>query len=227
MEHHNPETEEFPRELRQSLYDRMRMFTDVRRDLPEWGRLDTRVGTGMLFRFGRSIQSFYQRAAEGRAEYPRFKPRHRWKSVEIPDVSPSMLTAPDAESSAKWWRLRVKGIPRLRLSNKEDRLGAALGAGGKVVELRVVRTPLRVEVYAVVKHPERPLEDREPTNPVGMDKGLASRLTLSTEQHIQPREVDHTGGKRAQRRLSRSRKDSRSRVKKRTALAKVRRQDVL
>ena len=56
-EHHNPEAEKFPRELNQSLCDRMRMFTDVRRDLPEWDRLSVRVGRGVLRRFDRATSA--------------------------------------------------------------------------------------------------------------------------------------------------------------------------
>ncbi len=223
-EHHNPEAEKFPRELNQSLYDRMRMFTDVRRDLPEWDRLSVRVGRGVLRRFDRATSAFYKRTAEGKARYPRFKPRHQWRSLEIPDPSPSMLAAPDTQKneSAKWWKLRVKGVPQLRLSDQNHRLATALGMGAKVVELRVVRTPLRTEVHVVVKHPEHSVSlVTEPENPVGIDMGLKSRMTLSTGQHLPARTVDRTLIKRTQRKLSRSKKGSLSRRKKVAAHAKV------
>ena len=67
-----------------------------------------------------------------------------------------------------WWRLQVKGLPRLKFRDKGDRLGIALGGGAKVKELRVVRTPLRTEIHVVVKHPERETPQVELTNPVGI-----------------------------------------------------------
>ena len=223
---HHPE-EPLPRELSQSRYDRMKMFTDVRRDLPEWGRLSTRVGRGVLCRFDRAVRAFYRRSAEGgNPGYPRFKPRHRWRSIEIPDASASMVVPPDSENtSARWWGLQVKGLPHLRFEDKGDRLASAPGAGGRVVEVRVVRTPLRVEVHAVVKHPGRPMPEREPANPVVIDKGLASRVATSCGRAVPARTVDGGHAKRAQRRLSRAKKGSRSRIKKRSAPAKVQRRE--
>ena len=83
--------ETFPSEWNQSLYDRMAMFTDVRADHPEWAGLSVRVGRGVLSRFDRTVRSFYKRCKEGENPgFPRFKSYRRWRTIEIPDVSPSM-----------------------------------------------------------------------------------------------------------------------------------------
>ena len=218
---HHPD-EPLPKDLNQSLYDRMRMFTDVRSDHPEWERLDTRVGRGVLCRFDRAVRSFYKRCKDPsrKAGFPRFKPCHRWKSVEIVDAHHSMLKVPGEgkNHSERWWRLTVKGVPQIRFEDKGGRLSAALESGS-LVELRVVRTPLRVEVHAVVKHPDRP-PATEPVSPVGLDKGLKSRLVTSDGEHLPPATVDIRQAVRAQRKLSRSVKGSRSRIKKRNHLAK-------
>lgn len=155
-EHRGSEDEKFPAERSQSHYDRVKMFTEVRRDHPEWGRLSVKVGRGVLCSFERTVQSFYKRCAEGKKHgYPRFRPRHRWRTIEIPDATPSMIIPPGSpgNQSAVWWRLAVKGVPRLRFRDKNHRLATALGAGARLRELRVVRTPLRTEIHAVVKHP--------------------------------------------------------------------------
>lgn len=221
-EHHS-DTETFPSEKNLSLYDRMVVFTGVRADRPEWARLDTRVGRGVLRRFDRAVKAFCKRAGEGKAGYPRFKSSRRWRSVEIPDASASMLIAPNTRKnpSARWWKLRVKGVPRIRIEDKHDRLAAAVGLGAKVVELRVVRTPLRTEVHVVVKHPERPVPLVVPENPVGVDMGLKTRMTLSTGEHVPARTVNRTLIKRTQRKISRAEKGSRSRRKKVAAHAKA------
>ena len=116
----------------------------------------------------------------------------------------------------------MKGVLQLRTLDQSNRLSAALGIGAKVVELRVVRTPLRTEVHVVVKHPERSVPlvtDTE--NPVGIDMGLKTRMTLSTGEHIPARTVDRTLIRRTQRKVSRAKKVSLSRRKKVTAHAKV------
>ena len=131
-----------------------------------------------------------------------------------------MLKAPGEgkNHSEKWWRLQVKGMPQIRFEDKGGRLSPAL-EHGRLVELRVVRSPLRVEIHAVVKHPDRP-PIAEPVNPVGLDKGLKSRLVTSDGEHLPPATVDLRQAVRAQRRFSRSVKGSRSRIKKRNHLAK-------
>ena len=123
-----PPTESLPSELNMSNYDRMKMFTDVRKDHPEWARLSVKVGRGVLCRFDRTVQSFYKRCKEGRKPgFPRFKPYRRWRSMEIPDALPSMLVGPGTprNQSDIYWRLQVKGAPRLRIRDKGHRLEKA------------------------------------------------------------------------------------------------------
>ena len=89
----------------------------------------------------------------------------------------------------------------------------------------MVRTPLRAEIHVVVRHPECPAGERDPTNPVGIDVGLTERLTLSDGTVVPPRRVDAPSVKRAHQRFSRSKKGSRSRGKKGLALAKAHRRE--
>ena len=96
-DHHNPEVEKFPSEWNLSLFDRTMMLTGVRADHPEWERLSVKIRRGVLARFDRTIQSFYERCKEGKNPgFPRFKPSGRWRSIEMPDPTPSMLQAPGA-----------------------------------------------------------------------------------------------------------------------------------
>ena len=225
-EHHPGEP--LPPELRSSKYDLMKEFTGVRSDLPEWERLSVKVGRGVLCRFDRTVKSFYKRCKEGaNPGFPRFKSSRRWRTIEIPDATSSMVAPPNTSwnSSSVWWRLAVKGLPRLRFRDKGHRLAAAVEGGAKVVELRVVRTPLRTEINVVVRHPEVEMPQVEPSNPVGIDVGLTERLTLSDGQVVSPRKVNASRIKRAQRRFSRAKKDSRSRGKKGLSLAKAHRRE--
>ena len=225
---HNPGADEFPAERLQSHYDRMKMFTGVRGDHPEWERLSVKVGRGVLCRFDRATRAFYKRCAEGKKPgYPRFKSRHRWRTIEIPDASASMIVPPNTSKngSAVWWRLRVKGVPRLRFRDKHDRLATALGSGAQLAELRVVRTPLRTEIHAVMKHPERDMPAREPTNPVGIDLGLKYRLVVADGACVPARKPDRTHITRVQRKLSRAQKDFNTRRKRARTLARAHRRE--
>ena len=223
-EHHDPQTEKFPSELNQSKYDLMTQFTGVSEDIAEWNRLSVRVGRGVICRFDRARAAFYRRCKEGgNPGYPRFKPSHRWRSIEIPDPAPSMVCAPGTGKNAsdRWWRLHVKGVPQLRFSDRSNRLSTALGLGGEVAELRVVRTPLRTEVHVVVKHPERPMAEKEPQHPVSIDLRLHTRLHTSDGQSLPARVVNRSAKRKTQRKVSRSKKGSLSRRKKVAAHAKV------
>ena len=216
-----------PPELRSSKYDLIKEFTGVRSDLPEWERLAVQVGRGVVCRFDRAVRSFYKRCKKGQNPgFPRFKSSRRWRTIEIPDVFPTMVVPPGTEgASSVWWRLGVKGLPSLRFRDKGDRLGIALGGGARVKELRVVRTPLRTEIHVVVRHPEREMPQVEPSNPLGIDVGLTQRLTLSDGSVVPPRRVDASSIKRAQRRFSRAKRGSRSRGKKALSLAKAHRRE--
>ncbi len=222
--HPDPDKDpKFPAGRRQSKTDLEAQFTRVRKDRPEWGRMHSRVGRGVIRRFDRTRQAFYQRCTAGdRPGYPRFKTAARWRTIEIPDAKPGMLVAPEerGNGSGKWWRLQVKGLPRIRFEDRGGRIRAAL-TDGKLVELRVVRTALRVELHAVFRLPAPPEPDYEPTRPVGIDKGLVTRLALCDGTLIPAREPDRSGIRRKQRALSRAKKGSTSRVKKRTAVAKA------
>ena len=141
-----------------------------------------KAGRGVLAHFDRTISSFYERCREGKKPgFPRFKPSRRWRSIEVADPTPSMLVAPNTpkNQSAKWWRLSVKGVPRLRFRDKGNRLKKAFGMGASVKKFRVVRTPLRTELHVVLKHPDREMPVRPIANPVGIDKGIKHRMTLS------------------------------------------------
>ena len=122
-EHHPGEP--LPPELSSSKYDLMKEFTGVRSDLPEWERLAVQVGRGVLCRFDRAVRSFYKRCKKGQNPgFPRFKSSRRWRTIEIPDVSPTMVVPPGTEgASSVWWRLGVKGL----FPPEVQRQGAPLG----------------------------------------------------------------------------------------------------
>ena len=109
LEHHNPDLEKQPSV---SKYDLYKLFTGVREDRADWAAVAFQVGRGVISRYDRAVRSFYDRCHKGdKPGFPRFKPRSRWRSVEIPDPTASMICPPGegGNRSERWWRLRVKG----------------------------------------------------------------------------------------------------------------------
>ena len=218
---HNPAVDaKFPRDRRMYRNDLFKMFTKVKREDARWDGLDTRVGRGVICRFDRARQAFYDRCKTGEKKpgYPRFKSHWRWRTIVIPDASQSMVQPPG--EGGRWWRLQVKGVPSIRFADRGSRLRAALEQG-KLVELRIVRTSRRVELHAAVRVPPVPEPVGEPVNPVGLDKGLKTRLALCNGSYVKAREPNRTVIKRRQRALARAKDGSRTRVKKRLALARA------
>ena len=195
--------------MRFSFMDNCKTLTVLRAEDPEWAALDTRAGRGTLQRLDRAIKAFYG----NKSGYPRFKARHRWRTVWVPDAHTGMLRRPG--EGGKWWRLQVKGLPGLRFD------GSRLGTldDHEVIELRVVRTALRTELQVVVKEPV-PAPVAEPLNPVGADAGIKQRFTLSDGSLVPQRTHERQVIKRRQRAVSRAEKGSNSRRKKVVSLRK-------
>ena len=150
-----------------------------------WSDLSVNIGRGVIDRFDKARSSFYDRCAKRKAGarmkagYPRFKPRARWRSIEIPDASASMVKPPDEECGK--WRVCVKGLGTVKFDpHNEKRLVVELAAGGKVAAIRIVRKALRVEVQLVVRTavPDPPAPP-QPTNALGIDLGVTHRVTTS------------------------------------------------
>ena len=198
--------------MRFSYMDNCKTLTDLRTDDPEWAALHTRVGRGTLQRLDRAIQGFYS----GKRGYPRFKARHRWRTLWVPDAHMGMLQPPG--EGGKWWKLKVKGLPGLRFDG--SRLAELAARDGfDLLELRVVRTALRTELQAVIREPA-PEPVAAPLRPVGLDAGIKQRFTLSDGSVVPQREHERRQIQRRQRAVSRAERGSNSRHKKVVSLAK-------
>ena len=118
-------------------------------------------------------------------------------------------------SGGRWWRLNVKGLPGLRFDG--ERLAGL--DDYEVLELRVVRTALRVELHVVIHEPV-PAQIAVADNPVGLDAGIKHRYTFSDGSRIAQRSHNRTVLKRRQRAVSRAQPGSAARRRKVALLAK-------
>lgn len=174
-----------------------------------WRDVASQIGRGVIDRFDKSRQSFFDRCKsrkEGKnikAGYPRFRSQRRYRTLEIPAPTPGAVLPPD-ESCGRW-RVRVKGLGLVKFTpHNEGRLFTELALGGRVAEVRIVRKALRVEVHLVVRTvtPD-PTPPDTPTNVIGIDLGLTHRATLNDGTTFDPVYEDRTKLKDHQRALAR------------------------
>ena len=212
--------EAMPRDLAVNYTTLCRQITELRSVDEFWAQVSVTVLRGVAHRLDTTTAAFYDRCKGPgrRAGYPRFKPSARWRTVCVRDVSASMVQRPT--EGAKWWRLAIKGLPRIRFEDRQGRIGAALDAGGAVKELRIVRTALRLEVHLVLNVGPAPTPVEHPERPVGIDPGVRHRLTLHNGERIATARPDRSRERQLRRRVSRADKNSNNRSRKRLVLTK-------
>ena len=200
---------------RQSYFDNCKVLAELRSESSEWARLHSNIGRGTLKRLERTIQRFYKSCKDSKPGYPRYKNRSRFRSIEIVDAKQSMLKPSE---TSKWWRLQIKGLPQIKFDGA--RLLKYEISDDTVKAIRLVKTPLRVELHIALAVPTIERSETAPLNPVGIDAGIKTRFALSVGEHIECRYHKRDRIKRRQRQLSRAKKGSKSRNKKREMLAK-------
>ena len=190
-------------------FDQMKELTGIREDDPEfWGAVSSQIGRGVLVRLDRARQSFFRRMRAGETPgYPRFKSSRRWRTIELAEVSPAMV-----KTNGKHYMVRIKGLPTIRLRRSRE-----LPEAKQLKALTITKRGRRLWVnltYAV--------EQAQPNASglaVGIDMGVANRIALSTGEAITRRNKPNNKLIRAQQRLSRCRKGSRSWRERRAVLS--------
>ena len=172
-----------------TLVDQYKELTSVRRDDPiGWGSLSVQVGRGVLRRLDRARKAFYRRVDLGETPgYPRFKTYSRWKTIELAEPARGMVTS---------GRVRIKGLPTLRLRSK-----TSLPDPGQVRALTITKRGRRVFVnltYEVEREPLTPSSDK-----VGVDMGASDRMALSTGERVDRSRRPSASLERARRRMLR------------------------
>ncbi len=175
-----------------TAFDQMKSLTVIRGEDEDFRQFNVGPQRSVLRRLDKSFKSFFRRAKAGETPgFPRFKGRSRGiRSFDIPD--------PVIRDGS----LRLKGIGRFRLPSVPD---------GRIMQARVVKTPLRVVVQFAVEAECMP---STPTEPVGIDLGVKDRAILSTGETLPAVRIDRRPLRRAQRAVSRAKKGSASRRKK-------------
>jgi len=187
-----------------SWVDQFKSLTKIRRALPEYASCSLDAQRSVLKRLDLAFQGFFRRNAAGQKPgFPRFRSRNRGiRSFEV--------RAPKIRKKGCWNTVSVKGIGRFRFKGEIE---------GTPKVLRIVKTPRRVSVQIVVERQAKEIVDLRP--PLGIDAGIRYRAALSNGETVPGRRLDRTILVRRQRRLSRARRGSKGRCKKRMAFARA------
>ena len=131
-----------------------------------------------------------------------------WNCVPVPIIlSRSTSAAPRRPSGSR-------GYPRYVSSSTVHYQRA------QPLVIRITRTPRRVVASLVYSRVDPEKTDTPPERPVGIDAGVAKRITLSDGRYVDRREVDRRKLRRLQRRVARTKRGSAGRRKKVATLAR-------
>ena len=99
-----------------SYYDQSRELTGLRQDDTYWNALSVQMARGVIRRAQRAYDGFFRRVRRGETPgYPRFKPRSRYRTLEIPELRPSMLKV-----RGNGLLIKIKGLPGIRVYPNRD-----------------------------------------------------------------------------------------------------------
>jgi putative transposase len=156
---------------------------DLRAQHPAHDRWSFSSQQATLRRLDKAFSAFYRRCQSGdKPGYPRFKPEHRFNSVEWPSDGDGCRWLSDGK------RVRLKGVGHVKVS-------AHRKVEGRVKTVTVKREGRRW--FLVLSCDEVPLKPLEPTGAVvGVDVGLASFTTTSDGQHIANPRYGRVGAQR-------------------------------
>ena len=190
-----------------SLYSQYRELTAIRADDAFWGGISLQVARGALRRADRARQAFYRRVKAGETPgYPRFKSGRRWHTVELANVTLSMV-----KDRGNYYAIRIKGLPEIRL-----RKGLTLPEDTpKALSITLRGRRLFVNLTYEVEQAVLPKSDTA----VGVDMGVSDRLALSTGEVVKRRRKPSKRLMRVQQRLSRCKKGGHRWRKRRAVLA--------
>ena len=180
-----------------SLFERMKAFTKTRNSDPFWQSVSVNVGRGVLIRMEEARKAFYRRCQSGeKPGYPRFKPQHRYRTVQIEQPTPAMVR-PDKHGYA----VRIKGLPVVRLRTKRS-----LPPAEALKTIRITFRGRRPSVNLTYAVELGPLPKN--SSKVGLDMGVLNRITTSEGECFDRRRPDRDDIAGKQRRLSACKKGS-------------------
>ncbi len=196
--------------------DQSKSLTQIRADDPEgYGALPVNLSRWSLKKLDESFQAFFKRIKKknGKAGFPRFKSKARWRSFGFAEFSGIRLVD---------GKLMFNGLP----GGLRVHMHRPLPAGASIKSCVFTKDGGRWKVSFQVDAPDVHTVRREAGDLVGIDWGVETLAVLSTEEAIEnPRFGKEAAPevRRASRKLARAKRGSKRRQKTRAQLARVRR----
>ena len=151
-----------------TLYEQFRDLTTIRSEDEFRGSVGLGLGWGVLCRIERARQPFYRRCKnDGKPGYPKYRASRRWKTIEIDDPTPGMVTNMRGK-----WVVKARGLPILFLRPKHG-----LPDPKMLKTLTITRKPSGVYVSLGFEVEKETLLTTGRS--VGLDMGVSSRIALS------------------------------------------------
>jgi putative transposase len=192
-----------------SYGDQSAQLKDIREVRPDVAVWSFSSQQATLRRLNRAFAGFFRRVRTGQAPgYPRFKPAHRFNSVEWPSDGDGCRWQPDRN------RVYLQGIGHVRVTVHRR-------VQGKVRTIRVRRQGRRwLLVLSCDEVPTRPLAPTRAA--VGIDVGITSFATTSDGEHLPNPRLGRAAAAKlgnAQQALARKQRGSNSRRRARATVA--------
>ena len=175
-----------------------RQLTLVREDDPHgWNQEHRLIATYTLRRLDKAFTAFFRRIKNGETPgFPRFKPAHRFRSIEL-----STKTFKPLQIHGRFASIHIKGLPSIRFKLRRPL------PPGQPEFVRITKTPARIVVSLTYSVTAPAPADTTPQRPVGLDVGVRKLLALSNGVIIPPRETTELTRaiRKVQRQLQRQR----------------------
>lgn len=178
--------------------DQSKSMTEIRGDWKDWSNESLSLQRGTLKRVDLAFQAFFRRVKAGEAPgFPRFKPAWRFRTLTVRDAKTIPFAYdPDTGKGA----VRVKGLPRLQFKCRR------IPDGARPLDIKITRKPNGVYLSMSFDLGDTPtVVEERPSNPVGIDVGVAKRATLSSGERIEGRVRDARKKRRLERKMQRQR----------------------
>ena len=181
-----------------SWVDQNRSLTAIRAEWPEReGAVDRRVQREVLRRVERAYQAFFRRVRTGQVPgFPRFQSHRRYRTIEVEAPTQAMLKV--RGDGLKAW-VKVKGLPCVKLRSSRP-----LPSVRHLKTLRIVWKPTGIWADLGFRVEREALPENEEA--VGVHMGVRNRMTLSTGELVERRQVDRSRENRLRQEVERSTK---------------------
>jgi putative transposase len=192
-----------------SYGDQSAQLKEIRQVRPDAAAWSFSSQQATLRRLNRAFAAFYRRVKVGQAPgYPRFKPAHRFNSVEWPSDGDGCRWQPDTR------KVYLQGIGHVRVTAHRQ-------VQGRVKTIQIRRQGRRwMLVLSCDEVPMRPLAPTRAA--VGIDLGIASFATTSDGEHLPNPRLGRVAAAKlaaAQQALARKHRGSNNRRRARATVA--------